>query len=151
MKKRLLSGILALTMCFSMTPSIAWGSGMAEFSDGGASGESEKKEEFTDEPEIEEEKEQPVAAAGVPEVENGFTDGTLDAAQDTSATTKHTVTIDTSPSYKIGTDTMYDVINNHDGTLTVGENPEIKASLGQLSKGYSIKYRSFLYNKKRGC
>ena len=109
---------------------------------GGASGESEKKEEFTDEPEIEEEKEQPVAAAGVPEVENGFTDGTLDAAQDTSATTKHTVTIDTSPSYKIGTDTMYDVINNHDGTLTVGENPEIKASLGQLSKGYSIKYRS---------
>ena len=125
MKKRLLSGILALTMCFSMTPSIAWGSGMAEFSDGGASGESEKKEEFTDEPEIEEEKEQPVAAAGVPEVENGFTDGTLDAAQDTSATTKHTVTIDTSPSYKIGTDTMYDVINNHDGTLTVGENPEI--------------------------
>lgn len=142
MKKRILSGILALTMCFSMTPSIAWGSGMTEFSDGGASGESEKKEEFTDEPEIEEEKEQPVAAAGVPEVENGFTDGTLDAAQDTSATTKHTVTIDTSPSYKIGTDTMYDVINNHDGTLTVGENPEIKASLGQLSKGYSIKYRS---------
>lgn len=141
MKKRILSGILALTMCFSMTPSIAWGSGMTEFSDG-ASGESEKKEEFTDEPEIEEEKEQPVAAAGVPEVENGFTDGTLDAAQDTSATTKHTVTIDTSPSYKIGTDTMYDVINNHDGTLTVGENPEIKASLGQLSKGYSIKYRS---------
>lgn len=142
MKKRILSGILALTMCLSMTPSIAWGSGMTEFSDGGASGESEKKEEFTDEPEIEEEKEQPVAAAGVPEVENGFTDGTLDAAQDTSATTKHTVTIDTSPSYKIGTDTMYDVINNHDGTLTVGENPEIKASLGQLSKGYSIKYRS---------
>ena len=142
MKKMILSGILALTMCLSMTPSIAWGSGMTEFSDGGASGESEKKEEFTDEPEIEEEKEQPVAAAGVPEVENGFTDGTLDAAQDTSATTKHTVTIDTSPSYKIGTDTMYDVINNHDGTLTVGENPEIKASLGQLSKGYSIKYRS---------
>lgn len=142
MKKRILSGILALTMCLSMTPSIAWGSGMTEFSDGGASGESEKKEEFTDEPEIEEEKEQPVAAAGVPEVENGFTDGTLDAAQDTSATTKHTVTIDTSPSYKIGTDTMYEVINNHDGTLTVGENPEIKASLGQLSKGYSIKYRS---------
>ena len=141
MKKRILSGILALTMCFSMTPSIAWGSGMTEFSDG-ASGESEKKEEFTDEPEIEEEKEKPVAAAGVPEVENGFSDGTLDAAQDTSATTKHTVTIDTSPSYKIGTDTMYDVINNHDGTLTVGENPEIKASLGQLSKGYSIKYRS---------
>ena len=55
MKKRILSGILALTMCFSMTPSIAWGSGMTEFSDG-ASGESEKKEEFTDEPEIEEER-----------------------------------------------------------------------------------------------
>ena len=141
MKKRILSGILALTMCFSMTPSIAWGSGMTEFSDG-ASGESEKKEEFTDEPEIEEEKEQPVAAAGVPEVENGFTDGTLDAAQDTSATTKHTVTIDTSPSYKIGKDTIYDVINNHDGTLTVGEDPEIIASSGKLNKKYSIKYRS---------
>ena len=109
---------------------------------GGAFGEAEKKEEFTDEPEIEEEKEKPVAAAGVPEVENGFSDGTLDAAQDTSATTKHTVKIDTSPNYKIGTDTMYDVTNNHDGTLTVGEKPEIIGSLGQLSKGYSIKYRS---------
>ena len=141
MKKRILSGILALTMCFSMTPSIAWGSGMTEFSDG-ASGESEKKEEFTDEPEIEEEKEKPVAAVGVPEVENGFSDGTLDAAQDTSVTTKHTVTIDTSPSYKIGTDTIYDVINNHDGTLTVGEDPEIIASSGKLNKKYSIKYRS---------
>lgn len=141
MKKRLLSGILALTMCFSMTPSIAWGSGMTEFSDG-ASGESEKKEEFTDEPEIEEEKEQPATTAGVPEVENGFSDGILDAAQDTSATTKHTVKIDTSPSYKIGTDTIYDVINNHDGTLTVGEDPEIIASSGELSKGYSIKYKS---------
>lgn len=142
MKKRILSGILALTMCFSMTPSIAWGSGMTEFSDGGASGESEKKEEFTDEPEIEEEKEQPVAAAGVPEVENGFTDGTLDAAQDTSATTKHTVTIDTSPSYKIGTDTMYDVINNHDGTLTVGEDPEIKGSQNGLRHVYRCVYES---------
>ncbi len=142
MKKRLLSGILALTMCFSMTPSIAWGSGMTEFSDGGASGESEKKEEFTDEPEIEEEKEQPATTAGVPEVENGFSDGILDAAQDTSATTKHTAKIDTSPSYKIGTDTIYDVINNHDGTLTVGEDPEIIASSGELSKGYSIKYKS---------
>ena len=141
MKKRILSGILALTMCFSMTPSIAWGSGMTEFSDG-ASGEAEKKEEFTDEPEIEEEKEKPVAAVGVPEVENGFSDGTLDAAQDTSVTTKHTVTIDTSPSYKIGTDTIYDVINNHDGTLTVGEDPEIIASSGKLNKKYSIKYRS---------
>ena len=142
MKKRILSGILALTMCFSMTPSIAWGSGMTEFSDGGASGETEEKEVFTDEPEVEEEKEQPVAAAGVPEVENGFSDGTLDAAQDTSVTTKHTVTIDTSPSYKIRTDTIYDVTNNHDGTLTVGVNPKIIASSGVLNKTYSIKYRS---------
>ena len=108
---------------------------------GGHPGESEKKEEFTDEPEIEEEKEQPATTAGVPEVENGFSDGILDAAQDTSATTKHTVKIDTSPSYKIGTDTIYDVINNHDGTLTVGEDPEIIASSGELSKGYSIKYK----------
>ena len=52
------------------------------------------------------------------------------------------MTIDTSPSYKIGTDTIYDVINNHDGTLTVGEDPEIIASSGKLNKKYSIKYRS---------
>ena len=142
MKKRLLSGILALTMCFSMTPSIAWGSSMTEFSDGGASGETEEKEVFTDEPEVEEEKEQPVAAAGVPEVENGFSDGILDAAQDTSVTMKHTVTIDTSPSYKIGTDTMYDVINNHDGTLTVGEDPEIKGSQNALRHVYRCVYES---------
>ena len=142
MKKRLLSGILALTMCFSMTPSIAWGSGMAEFSDGGASGETEEKEVFTDEPEVEKEKEQPVAAAGVPEVEDGFSDGILDAAQDTSVTTKHTVTIDTSSSYKIGTDTMYDVINNHDGTLTVGEDPEIKGSQNELRHVYRCVYES---------
>lgn len=142
MKKRILSGILALTMCFSMTPSIAWGSGMTEFSDGGASGETEEKEVFTDEPEVEEEKEQPVAAAGVPEVENGFSDGILDAAQDTSATTEYTVTIDTSSSYKIRTDTIYDVTNNHDGTLTVGVDPKIIASSGVLNKTYSIKYRS---------
>ena len=109
---------------------------------GGASGESEKKEEFTDEPEIEEEKEKPVAAAGVPEVENGFSDGILDAAQDTSVTMKHTVTIDTSPSYKIGTDTMYDVINNHDGTLTVGEDPEIKGSQNGLRHVYRCVYES---------
>lgn len=125
-----------------MTPSIAWGSSMTEFSDGGASGETEEKEVFTDEPEVEKEKEQPVAAAGVPEVEDGFSDGILDAAQDTSVTTKHTVTIDTSPSYKIGTDTIYDVTNNHDGTLTVGVDPKIIASSGVLNKTYSIKYRS---------
>lgn len=125
-----------------MTPSIAWGSDMTEFSDGGASGETEEKEVFTDEPEVEEEKEQPVAAAGVPEVENGFSDGILDAAQGTSVTMKHTVTIDTSPSYKIGTDTMYDVINNHDGTLTVGEDPEIKGSQNELRHVYRCVYES---------
>lgn len=125
-----------------MTPSIAWGSGMTEFSDGGASGETEEKEVFTDEPEIEEEKEQPATTAGVPEVENGFSDGILDAAQDTSVTTKHTVTIDTSPSYKIGTDTMYDVTNNHDGTLTVGEDPEIKGSQNKLRHVYRCVYES---------
>lgn len=119
---------------------------MGQWHDGilgwGASGETEEKEVFTDEPEIEEEKEKPVAAAGVPEVENGFSDGILDAAQDTSATTKHTVTIDTSSSYKIRTDTIYDVTNNHDGTLTVGVDPKIIASSGVLNKTYSIKYRS---------
>lgn len=86
----------------------------------GASGETEEKAVFTDEPEVEKEKEQPASTAGVPEVEDGFSDEILDTAQDTSATQKHTVTIDTSPSYKIGTDKIYDVTNNHDGTLTVG-------------------------------
>lgn len=107
----------------------------------GASGETEEKEVFTDEPEIEEEKETPVVAAGVPEVENGFSDEILDTAQDTSATQKHTVTIDTSSSYNIGTDKIYDVTNNHDGTLTVGEDPEIKGAPNTLSKQYSIKYQ----------
>lgn len=107
----------------------------------GASGETEEKAVFTDEPEIEEEKETPVVAAGVPEVEDGFSDEILDTAQDTSATQKHTVTIDTSPSYKIGTDKIYDVTNNHDGTLTVGEDPEIKGAPSTLSKQYSIKYQ----------
>lgn len=78
----------------------------------------------------------------MPEVEDGFSDGILDAAQDTSVTTKHTVTIDTSPSYKIGTDTMYDVINNHDGTLTVGEDPEIKGSQNELRHVYRCVYES---------
>ena len=104
---------------------------------GGVSGETEEKEVFTDEPEIEEEKETPVAAAGVPEVENGFSDEILDTAQDTSATTEYTVTIDTSSSYKIRTDTIYDVTNNHDGTLTVGVDPKIIASSGVLNKTYT--------------
>ena len=108
---------------------------------GGASGETEEKEVFTDEPEVEEEKEQPAATAGVPEAEDGFSDRVLDTAQDTSATQRHTVTIDTSDSYKIGTDKIYDVTNNHDGTLTVGEDPEIKGAPSTLSKQYSIKYQ----------
>lgn len=107
----------------------------------GASGETEEKAVFTDEPEVEKEKEQPASTAGVPEVEDGFSDEILDTAQDTSATQKHTVTIDTSPSYKIGTDKIYDVTNNHDGTLTVGEDPEIKGAPNTLSKQYSIKYQ----------
>ena len=64
-----------LTVAGYLTFGLAWGSGMTEFSDGGASGETEEKAVFTDEPEVEKEKEQPVAAAGVPEVENGFSDG----------------------------------------------------------------------------
>ena len=107
----------------------------------GASGETEEKAVFTDEPEVEKEKEQPASTAGVPEVEDGFSDEILDTAQDTSATQKHTVTIDTSSSYNIGTDKIYDVTNNHDGTLTVGEDPEIKGAPNTLSKQYSIKYQ----------
>ncbi|WP_368253084.1 hypothetical protein [Blautia wexlerae] len=46
MKKRILSGILALTMCFSMTPSIAWGSDMTEFSDGGGHPGRQKRKRY---------------------------------------------------------------------------------------------------------
>ena len=92
------------------------------------------RKEFTDEPEMEEEKEKPVAAVGVPEVENGFSDGILDAAQDTSVTMKHTVTIDTSPSYKIGTDSIYDVINNHDGTFISGGRSGDYSIFGQVKQ-----------------
>lgn len=133
MKKRILSGILALTMCFSMTPSIAWGSDMTEFSDGGASGETEEKEVFTDEPEVEEEKEQPATTAGVPEVENGFSDGEnvcglVDngtAAENINQGQKHIVHIKNVEPFPIERQTIVDIINNHDGTVTIGVDPDV--------------------------
>lgn len=147
MKKRILSGILALTMCFSMTPSIAWGSGMTEFSDG-ASGESEKKEEFTDEPEIEEEKEQPVAAAGVPEVENGFSDGEnvcglVDngtAAENINQGQKYTVHIKNVEPFPIERQTIVDIINNHDGTVTIGVDPDVYIGDQKDTGKYKVMY-----------
>lgn len=55
MKKKILSGILALTMCFSMMPSIAWGGEISEFSAGEDVVESACNEaEFIDEVEQEE-------------------------------------------------------------------------------------------------
>ena len=105
---------------------------MTEFSDG-ASGEAEKKEEFTDEPEVEEEKEQPVAAAGVPEVENGFSDGEnvcglVDndtAAKNINQGQKHTVHIKNVDPFPIEQQTIVDIINNHDGTVTIGVDPDV--------------------------
>lgn len=147
MKKRILSGILALTMCFSMTPSIAWGSGMTEFSDG-ASGETEEKEVFTDEPEVEEEKEQPVAAAGVPEVENGFSDGEnvcglVDngtAAENINQGQKHIVHIKNVEPFPIERQTIVDIINNHDGTVTIGVDPDVYIGDQKDTGKYKVMY-----------
>ena len=148
MKKRLLSGILALTMCFSMTPSIAWGSSMTEFSDGEASGASEEKEVFTDEPEVEEEKEQPVAAAGVPEVENGFSDGEnvcglVDndtAAENINQGQKHRVNIKNVDPFPIERQTIVDIINNHDGTVTIGVDPDVYIGDQKDTGKYTVRY-----------
>ena len=148
MKKRILSGILALTMCFSMTPSIAWGSGMTEFSDGGASGETEEKAVFTDEPEVEKEKEQPVAAAGVPEVENGFSDGEnvcglVDndtAAENINQGQKHRVNIKNVDPFPIERQTIVDIINNHDGTVTIGVDPDVYIGDQKDTGKYKVMY-----------
>ena len=148
MKKRILSGILALTMCFSMTPSIAWGSGMTEFSDGGASGETEEKEVFTDEPEIEEEKEQPATTAGAPEVENGFSDGEnvcglVDngtAAENINQGQKHTVHIKNVEPFPIERQTIVDIINNHDGTVTIGVDPDVYIGDQKDTGKYKVMY-----------
>ena len=148
MKKRILSGILALTMCFSMTPSIAWGSDMTEFSDGGASGETEEKEVFTDEPEVEEEKEQPATTAGVPEVENGFSDGEnvcglVDngtAAENINQGQKHIVHIKNVEPFPIERQTIVDIINNHDGTVTIGVDPDVYIGDQKDTGKYKVMY-----------
>lgn len=148
MKKRILSGILALTMCFSMTPSIAWGSDMTEFSDGGTSGETEEKEVFTDEPEVEEEKEQPATTAGVPEVENGFSDGEnvcglVDngtAAENINQGQKHIVHIKNVEPFPIERQTIVDIINNHDGTVTIGVDPDVYIGDQKDTGKYKVMY-----------
>lgn len=49
MKKKILSGILAFTMCFSMISAITWGGEMTEFSSGEEVNEKiDDKQEFTD-------------------------------------------------------------------------------------------------------
>ena len=131
-----------------MTPSIAWGSGMTEFSDGGASGETEEKEVFTDEPEIEEEKEQPATTAGVPEVENGFSDGEnvcglVDngtAAENINQGQKHTVHIKNVEPFPIERQTIVDIINNHDGTVTIGVDPDVYIGDQKDTGKYKVMY-----------
>lgn len=100
---------------------------------GGASGETEEKEVFTDEPEVEEEKEQPATTAGVPEVENGFSDGEnvcglVDngtAAENINQGQKHIVHIKNVEPFPIERQTIVDIINNHDGTVTIGVDPDV--------------------------
>ena len=131
-----------------MTPSIAWGSSMTEFSDGEASGASEEKEVFTDEPEVEEEKEQSVAAAGVPEVKNGFSDGEnvcglVDngtAAENINQGIKHTVHIQNVAPFPIEEQPIVDIINNHDGTVTIGVDPDIYIGNKKDTEKYKVMY-----------
>ena len=99
---------------------------MGQWHDGilgwGAYGETEEKEVFTDEPEIEEEKEQPATTAGVPEVENGFSDGEnvcglVDngtAAENINQGQKHIVHIKNVEPFPIERQTIVDIINYHD-------------------------------------
>lgn len=131
-----------------MTPSIAWGSDMTEFSDGGASGETEEKEVFTDEPEVEEEKEQPATTAGVPEVENGFSDGEnvcglVDngtAAENINQGQKHIVHIKNVEPFPIERQTIVDIINNHDGTVTIGVDPDVYIGDQKDTGKYKVMY-----------
>ena len=131
-----------------MTPSIAWGSDTTEFSDGGASGETEEKEVFTDEPEVEEEKEQPATTAGVPEVENGFSDGEnvcglVDngtAAENINQGQKHIVHIKNVEPFPIERQTIVDIINNHDGTVTIGVDPDVYIGDQKDTGKYKVMY-----------
>lgn len=131
-----------------MTPSIAWGSDMTELSDGGASGETEEKEVFTDEPEVEEEKEQPATTAGVPEVENGFSDGEnvcglVDngtAAENINQGQKHIVHIKNVEPFPIERQTIVDIINNHDGTVTIGVDPDVYIGDQKDTGKYKVMY-----------
>lgn len=103
---------------------------------------------FTDEPEIEEEKETPVAAAGVPEVENGFSDGEnvrglVDndtAAENINQGKKHTVRIQNVDPFPIERQTIVDIINNHDGTVTIGVDPDVYIGDQKDTGKYTVRY-----------
>ena len=115
---------------------------------GGASGETEEKAVFTDEPEVEKEKEQPVAAAGVPEVENGFSDGEnvcglVDndtAAENINQGQKHIVHIKNVEPFPIERQTIVDIINNHDGTVTIGVDPDVYIGDQKDTGKYKVMY-----------
>ena len=103
---------------------------------------------FTDEPEIEEKKETPVAAAGVPEVENGFSDGEnvrglVDndtAAENINQGKKHTVRIQNVDPFPIERQTIVDIINNHDGTVTIGVDPDVYIGDQKDTGKYTVRY-----------
>lgn len=115
---------------------------------GGASGETEEKEVFTDEPEVEEEKEQPATTAGVPEVENGFSDGEnvcglVDngtAAENINQGQKHIVHIKNVEPFPIERQTIVDIINNHDGTVTIGVDPDVYIGDQKDTGKYKVMY-----------
>ena len=133
--KKLLSVTLTAAM---LVPSMSYGTIASaaefeitalddEFTDGAGQGE-----------------EVPVNEAGVNEdAIDVFSDGNLNLAMESSGKKKYTVTIDTG-TYKIGSKTMVDVINNHDGTIKISsEKPEFTGTSGELlNNSYNIIYNN---------
>lgn len=146
MKKKILSGILAIAMCFSMTPSMVWGDETMEFSSGEELVEGvDYGEVFTDEPESEDENS--VAAAESTENVSAFSDRTLEVETESSDDVGvHTVTIDTKD-YIVKEQQIFDVKNNHNGTLTIGEMPKIVGDPNRLTKEYQIAYAETTHTK----
>lgn len=146
MKKKILSGILAFTMCFTMMPSATWGSDIMGFSAGVETGSADEEGIFIDGSEIEDNN---AVAAEESEGENSFCDGqdvynsSLNdrATVNSRQSSQHTIVIQDVEPFQIEKEkTIVDIINNHDGTLTIGENPVIYVG-ENISSEYKLGYR----------
>lgn len=134
MKKKILSGILALTMCFSMMPSIALGGETSEFSSG-------DEEEFTDE----QNKEEKILSTITESYENvsGLNNGILEAAKESSKAVHHTITIQANYPWKIGNEIMFNVKNTHDGYLELYNPPCIMVNGEDKTDEHIMKYGEY--------